>query len=109
MADERDETKPTQPRTNSQLEADVSQLREDIARLTEQLGTVGEHSYSAARRAAVEGAENLRAQGEAALDTLRVNARDLEDQVLASVRQKPVTALAVAAGVGFLFAMIAGR
>ena len=53
--------------------------------------------------------EQLRAQGEAAFDNLRSNARDLEEQVLASVREKPVTSLAIAAGVGFLFAVLSRR
>ena len=44
-----------------------------------------------------------------AFESLRANARDMEAQVIASVREKPVTALAVAAGVGFLFALVAWR
>lgn len=91
------------------LEADIRQLRADIAKLTEQLTTTGEHSYSTARRAAREGVDQLRAQGEAALDGLRSNARDVEEQILATVREKPITSLAVAAGVGFLFALLSRR
>ncbi|RVA25445.1 DUF883 family protein, partial [Mesorhizobium sp. M7D.F.Ca.US.004.03.1.1] len=58
---------------------------------------------------ATEGVEQLRAQGEAAFDSLRSNAKDIEAQMMASVREKPVTSLAIAAGVGFLFALIARR
>ncbi|RUZ32270.1 DUF883 family protein, partial [Mesorhizobium sp. M7A.F.Ca.CA.001.04.1.1] len=65
--------------------------------------------YGTARRAATEGVEQLRAQGEAAFDSLRSNAKDIEAQMMASVREKPVTSLAIAAGVGFLFALIARR
>lgn len=96
-------------RSSAELEADIQQLKADIEKLTEQLNRTGRHGYSAARRAAAEGAEQLRAQGEAAMDALRSNARDLEDQVLANVREKPITSLAVAAGVGFLFALLARR
>ncbi|RUM97675.1 DUF883 domain-containing protein [Pseudaminobacter arsenicus] len=91
------------------LEADIRQLRADIAKLTEQLATTGEHSYSTARRAAKEGVDQLRAQGEAAFEGLRSNARDVEEQVLATVREKPITSLAVAAGIGFLFALLSRR
>jgi len=66
-------------------------------------------SELAAKRAAAEGVEQLRAQGEAAFDSLRGNARDLEEQVLANVREKPLTSLAIAAGVGFLFAVLSRR
>lgn len=91
------------------LENDIKQLKNDIARLAKQLATTGEHSVSTARRAASEGAERLRAEGEATLDQLRTNARDIEQQMIARVREKPMTALAMAAGVGFLFALMARR
>ncbi|TPL87163.1 DUF883 family protein [Mesorhizobium sp. B2-3-12] len=96
-------------RTNPDLEADIRQLKADIDKLTKQLAKTGEHGYGTARRAAAEGVEQLRAQGEAAFDSLRGNARDIEAQMLASVREKPVTSLAIAAGVGFLFALLARR
>lgn len=96
-------------RANSDLEADIRQLKADIDKLTKQLAKTGEHGYGTARRAAAEGVEHLRAQGEAAFDSLRGNARDIEAQIVANVREKPVTSLAIAAGVGFLFALIARR
>ncbi len=96
-------------RTVSDLEADIELLKADIEKLTEQLARTGEHGVGAARRAAAQGAEHLKAQGEAVVESLRGNARDLEAQVTASVREKPITSLAIAAGVGFLFALIARR
>jgi len=91
------------------LEADVRQLREDLAKLTEQLARTGARSYGTARRAAAEGVEHLRAQGEAAMDELKHNALDLEEQVLERVREKPLTSLAIAAGVGYLLALLSRR
>jgi ElaB/YqjD/DUF883 family membrane-anchored ribosome-binding protein len=96
-------------RANSDLEADIRQLKADIDKLTKQLAKTGEHGYGTARRAATEGVEHLRAQGEAAFDSLRGSAKDIEAQLLANVREKPVTSLAIAAGVGFLFALLARR
>ena len=84
-------------------------MKADIDKLTKQLAKTGEHGYGTARRAATEGVEQLRAQGEAAFDSLRSNAKDIEAQMMASVREKPVTSLAIAAGVGFLFALLARR
>jgi ElaB/YqjD/DUF883 family membrane-anchored ribosome-binding protein len=95
--------------TTRDLEADIQQLRDDIAKLAKQLAATGEHSYGAMRRATAEGADQLRLQGEAALETIRTNAKDIEQQVLTTVREKPVTALAVAAGIGFLFALMTRR
>ncbi|MGB3833164.1 MAG: hypothetical protein WA975_15025 [Mesorhizobium sp.] len=93
----------------SDLEADIKQLKADIEKLTKQLAATGQHGYGTARRAAAEGVEQLRVQGEAAVESLRSNARDLEEQVVASVREKPVTSLAIAAGVGYLFALLSRR
>ena len=91
------------------LEADIEQLKADIAKLAKQVAETGEHAYGTARRAAAEGVEQLRAQGEAALERLRANAKDIEAQITDTVREKPVTSLAIAAGVGFLFALLARR
>jgi ElaB/YqjD/DUF883 family membrane-anchored ribosome-binding protein len=99
----------TEDRANAELESDIRQLKADIEMLTKQLARTGEHGYGAARRVATEGVEQLRVQGEAAFETLRGNARDIEAQLLANVREKPVTSLAIAAGAGFLFALLARR
>ena len=104
--------KTTSPQTAadvSELEADVRQLKADIEKLTKQLAATGQQGYGTAKRAAAEGVEHLRAQGEAAFDSLRGNARDLEEQMLAHVREKPVTSLAIAAAAGFLFALMSRR
>ena len=90
-------------------EAEIRQLKADIAKLTKQAAITGERGIGTAKRAAAEGVEQLRAQGEAALGSLRGSAQDIEAQVVASVREKPVTSLAIAAGVGFLFAVLARR
>ena len=91
------------------LAADIEQLKADIAKLAKQLQETGQHSYGAARRAASEGVEQIKAQGGAALEQIRANASDIEKQLASTVREKPVTSLAIAAGIGFLLAMMARR
>ncbi len=97
------------PKSNPELEDDIRLLRADLDKLIKQLSVTGEHGMGAARRAAAEGADQIRSQGEAAIESLRANARDVEAQLTESVREKPVTSLAIAAGVGFLFALLARR
>ncbi|MDG4878632.1 hypothetical protein P9273_26495 [Mesorhizobium sp. WSM4935] len=99
----------TDQATTADLEADIEQLKADIRNLTEQLAKTGQHGYGAARRVAADSVEQLRAQGEAALESVRGSAEDIEAQLIAKVREKPVTSLAVAAGVGFLFALLSRR
>lgn len=95
--------------SQQELEAEIAKLREDIAKLSEQIATTGEKSYTAARHAANEKIEELRAKGEETVEQLRDSADDIEKQVTAHVRAKPVTSLAVAAGIGYLFALITSR
>lgn len=91
------------------LEAELARLREDVSRLSDQLARTGEHTYSAARRAVGEGAEQLRVKGEAAASAIRSNADDIERQVVDAVREKPITAIAIAAGIGWLFGLLSRR
>lgn len=84
--------------TPQSLEADVRQLRKDIDKLVAQLSQTGQHSYGAARKAAAVGVDQLKAQ-----------AQDLESQLVETVREKPVTALAIAAGIGYFFALLSRR
>jgi len=99
------------PKTNPSggLEADIEQLKADIAKLAEQLRATGRHSYGTAKRAAAEGSDRAWSESEAAIESLRASANDIERQVISSVREKPMTALAIAAGLGFLFALFARR
>jgi len=95
--------------TTQDLAADLALLREDVARLATQLQALGEQSVRTARRAASEKVEQLRVHGEAAMSDLRDNAEALEEQLVARVREKPVTSLAMAAGIGYLLAIILRR
>lgn len=95
------------PAADMQLQ--IQALKDEIAKLRAQVASSGGRSYDALKNIAADGAEQLRVQGEAAMDGLRDNARDLEAQMAATVREKPVTSLAIAAGVGFLFALLARR
>ena len=91
------------------FERQLAILKEELESVRAQLARSTERSATAARKAAYSGAENLKEHGEAALEELRAGARDVEAQLIATVREKPMTTLAMAACVGFLFALIARR
>jgi len=99
----------SEPRTQQDLEAEIEQLKAELAKLAKQFQTVSEKSYGTARRAASEGVSQLRAQGEEAIENLKGSAADVEAQLTATVREKPMTSLAIAAGVGFLLALMSRR
>jgi len=95
--------------TRQDLEADIARLKDDLAKLASQFASLGEQSVHTARRAASEGVEQLKARGEAKYAELKSSAHDVEEQLASAVREKPITSLAIAAGVGFLFAMLTRR
>jgi ElaB/YqjD/DUF883 family membrane-anchored ribosome-binding protein len=92
-----------------ELKAEIAKLRQELADLAKHVSKVGDMSARTARKAASAKADELRAQGEAAFDDLRASALDYEKQLTDSVREKPITSLAIAAGVGFFFALLTRR
>ncbi|SMH57058.1 DUF883 family protein [Mesorhizobium australicum] len=93
----------------SEMEAQIETLKAEIAKLTAQVQSSGEKSLEALKSIAQEGATQMRAKGEAAVQGLKSEASDIEGEIVARVREKPVTSLAIAAGVGFLFALLTRR
>jgi ElaB/YqjD/DUF883 family membrane-anchored ribosome-binding protein len=94
---------------NEDLARQIGILREELSKLSAEFDRSRQRSASAARQAATDGMESLRAQGEVAYERLREEAAELETQVMRRVREKPVTSLAIAAGIGFLLAILARR
>ncbi|WP_163269911.1 DUF883 family protein [Chelativorans alearense] len=91
------------------LEEDIRQLREDVARLTQHMRQASGHSASVARHAASEGMEQMRQQGKTAIRSLKSGANDFEHELAETLRERPVTSLAIAVGVGYLLALMSRR
>jgi ElaB/YqjD/DUF883 family membrane-anchored ribosome-binding protein len=95
--------------SNPDLQAQITALKDDIANIAATLAKIGKNSAKDATRSATSSYEAAKARGEETFEDLRSQARELEDQLAETVREKPLTTLAVAVGVGFLLAMIARR
>lgn len=102
-------TKSNPKDETEELKAEIAKLRKEISDLAKHVTQVGDMSARTARKTASAKAEELRKQGEAAFEELRSNALDYEKQLTETVREKPITSLAIAAGVGFFFALLARR
>lgn len=91
------------------LEIQIQQLREDVTALARSVAAVGNEKAGAmrgkARRAAHDAADASMQMVEAARDQAASLERDLERQI----RANPIQAVAIAAGVGFLFALMTRR
>jgi ElaB/YqjD/DUF883 family membrane-anchored ribosome-binding protein len=95
--------------TTKDVEAQIQQLRDDIAALARSVAAVGNDKASEykgkARRVANDAADASMQMVEAARDQALSMEKDLERQI----RTNPIQAVAIAAGVGFLFALLTRR
>jgi len=91
------------------LQAQVEQLKEDIAAIAATLANIGSQTVRDAKRSAKETYKSAYIQGEDAIDDLRNKAQDVEAQLTATVRERPIAALATALGVGYLLALLSRR
>ncbi|RWX79221.1 DUF883 domain-containing protein [Neorhizobium lilium] len=91
------------------VEAQLAQLREDIAGLARSVAALGNEKASEvrgkARRAATDTVDASLQMVEDAKQQALSWERDVEEQI----RTKPLQSVAIAAGVGFLFALITRR
>lgn len=94
---------------NEDLAKQIEILREELAKLSSELSDSKQRTTEAAKKAASDSVEALRARGEMAYEKLRQNADEIESELTKQVREKPVTSLAIAAGIGFLIALLARR
>lgn len=91
------------------LQAQVEQLKEDFAAIAATLANLGSQTVRDAKRSAKETYQSAYIQGEDAIDDLRNKAQDLEAQLTATVRERPIASLATALGVGYLLALLSRR
>ncbi len=93
----------------TELKAEIARLRKEISDLAKHVSEVGDLSAKAARKAATSKAEELKAKGEETYDELRATALGYEKQLTDAVHEKPLTSLAMAAGVGYFLALLSRR
>ncbi|MFG1181036.1 DUF883 family protein [Xanthobacter versatilis] len=79
----------------SDVRADLDQLRADFAQLIETLGKTAKHGVKGAKGEATNAAEDVTDWAEGQFLTLRE-----------SIREQPITACAIAAGVGVILGQI---
>ncbi|MGY6412208.1 MAG: DUF883 family protein [Alkalilacustris sp.] len=96
---------PTVEDLNRQMEA----LREDVAAIAETLKALGRAQGKAAAEGVREKADEARAAGEAQVEALRRSLEAILAEADSAARQKPVTAMGIAAGFGFLIGLLLAR
>ena len=89
-----------------ELEAQVAQLQADIKAISDTLGKLSGEKVGEARAVATNEVKQLQARGQHLLDDAQDQVTQAEKQLKDTIREKPLTAVAAAAGIGFVFALL---
>lgn len=89
-----------------QLEAQITQLQGDLKAITATLAKLTSEKVNEAKDTATAEYKHLVRQGKSAINDVADQAETYERQLKDTIREKPLTAVAAAAGIGFIFALL---
>jgi len=89
-----------------ELEAQVSQLQDDLKSITETLKKLTEDKASEVKDIAKAEFRQLKRRGQHMIEDVQDQAGEYEQQLKDTIREKPLTAVAAAAGIGFVLALL---
>jgi ElaB/YqjD/DUF883 family membrane-anchored ribosome-binding protein len=92
-----------------QLEEQISRLQDDLKAVTATLARLSGEKVAEARQSAKSEYRHLVQSGQNVIDDVSDQAGALEKQIKDTIREKPLTAVAGAIGVGFLLALLSRR
>lgn len=93
----------------AQLEDQIAQLQADLKGIASTLAKLSTNKVSEARDVATSEARHLQRQGQNMLEDVQDQAGALEQQLKDTIREKPLTAVASAVGIGFVLALLSRR
>lgn len=92
-----------------QLEAQIAQLQADLKGIAATLAKLSSDKVNEVKDAARSEARHIQRQGQNVLDDVQDQAVELEQQLKDRIREKPLTAVASAMGIGFILALLSRR
>jgi len=91
------------------LEDQIARLQEDLKAITASIARISNDKVTGARQTAKSEYKQLVQSGQNVIDDVGDQASALEKQLKDTIREKPLTAVAGAIGIGFLFALLSRR
>lgn len=98
--------RPATPRTSQELESQVKSLQDDIKGIAATLARLSNEKVSEARSTATREYHQVVEAGQQVLEGVGDQATAMEKHLKATIREKPLTAVATAVGVGFVLALL---
>lgn len=96
-------------RSQETLEDQVAKLQDDIKSIAASLARLGDDKVSEARGTVEAQYRSLVKSSRHVVDDLQSQAGAFESQITDAIREKPLTAVAGAIGIGFLIALLSRR
>ena len=90
----------------AQLEDQISQLQDDLKAIAATLARLSSDKVTEVREVAKSEARHLQRQGQHVVDDVQDQASAMEKQLKDTIREKPLTAVASAVGIGFILALL---
>lgn len=100
---------PISEPSTSDLSRQVEVLKADIAKLTDTISSLGKQKASETKEELELRAQMLKERGKVALDHAGTEIERLASDAERTVREKPLTALAIAAGIGIVLGMLSRK
>lgn len=102
-------SRASQAKREEHLEEMVVRLQDDIKQIAATLARMGNDTVSSARDTAKSEAGKAMAKGQHMVDDLSGQASEMERQLKETIRERPLTAVASAVGIGFILALLARK
>lgn len=96
-------------RTEETIEEQVARLQDDIKGIAASLAKLSDQKVNEARSTARSQYRSLVRSGQHVVDDLSHQVNAYEGQVVEAIRERPLTAVAGAIGIGFLIALLSRR
>jgi ElaB/YqjD/DUF883 family membrane-anchored ribosome-binding protein len=93
----------------AQLEDQISQLQSDLKGIAATLAKLTNSKVAEVREVATSEARHLQRQGQNVIEDVQDQAGAFEQQLKDTIREKPLTAVASAIGIGFVLALLSRR
>ena len=91
------------------IETDLAALREDIVTLAETVGRLGSSSMKSLKSRAMDNFDSLKESGSDVAGYIKTHGSEMEKQLVETVRDRPLVAIAAAASIGLLLGLITKR
>ncbi|MFD1746816.1 YqjD family protein [Rhizobium helianthi] len=99
----------TRTGSEADIERQLQQLREDIAALARSVAAAGTNKADTLKHKARRASHEAMDASAQALDSAKLQFQSMEKDLERQIRTKPLQSVAIAAGIGFLFAMLSRR